>query len=79
MVFGICSSVLSPGSVAEKPQLAPVYQWNQLEFDYPSSAARQAAILEKTYEPGHPAPIDVDVHYAGKTQIRITPKLIKTF
>jgi hypothetical protein len=61
LVFGLCT--IDPG-FGEKPELGLVYQWSQLEFDYASPSARQADIDDKTFIPGQPTPIDVDVHYA---------------
>ncbi|NP_001161913.1 yellow-e3 precursor [Tribolium castaneum] len=60
-VFGICAI---DAAYPLKPDLAIVYQWSQLEFDYPSIEDRQADIDAGNFIPGKPAPIDVDVHYS---------------
>lgn len=42
------------------------YKWNLMEYEWPSVKERQQAILNGTYMPDNPFPIDVDVVYIGK-------------
>lgn len=41
-----------------------VHQWAELDFVFPSSAARQAALDKQYYVRGNSVPIDVDVYYS---------------
>ncbi|GJQ83891.1 putative melanin biosynthetic process [Trypoxylus dichotomus] len=41
-----------------------VFEFNELDFDYKTPADRQRDIDTKTFIPGIPAPIDMDVYYA---------------
>lgn len=43
-----------------------IFEWNILDFDYESEAARQADIDSKQFIPGVSTPIDVDVYYSRK-------------
>ncbi|XP_063904231.1 protein yellow-like isoform X2 [Zophobas morio] len=61
MIFGLC--VIDVG-ISQKPDLGLVYQWTQLEFDYPNAKARQDDIDSGNFDPTSAAPIDVDVHYS---------------
>lgn len=45
--------------------LKMLYQWNDMEFEFPSPGEREIAILNKDYIPGTAVPIDVDVDYRG--------------
>lgn len=65
LVLGICGSFLNP-VFAEQPSLKTVIQWNTLDFDYESDAARQADIDSQFFIPGVPTPVDVDVYYSRK-------------
>lgn len=74
LFLGICSTSWFPESHAQAQGITPVYEWSQLEFEYESDTARQAAIDAGDFLEGHPAPIDVDVYYSGhdKNKIFIT-------
>lgn len=61
MALNLCS--IWDSGWTTRPELGPVYQWYNLEFDYPSEIERQEDIRDGTFKPGVPAPIDVDVHY----------------
>ncbi|KAF5288324.1 hypothetical protein FQR65_LT12058 [Abscondita terminalis] len=64
LAFGFCSITFFPWTQAQDP-LTTVYQWGNLEFDYPSEDARQQAITSGEFVPANGAPIDVDVYYKG--------------
>lgn len=45
-----------------------VKQWAELDFVFPSEAARVTALANRNFVPGNPVPIDVDVqHRRGNT------------
>lgn len=49
-------------------QLKPLkllYQWKEMDFEFPSPEDRENAILNNVYIPGNAVPIDVDVDYRG--------------
>lgn len=62
-MFGICGQNFFPPEVTGQKTLKTIYEWSQLEFDYEDEGSRQADIISKTFIPGVPAPIDVDVYY----------------
>lgn len=63
--MGIWGAGIQP-TYSEKPDLKSIFEWSQLEFDYPSESSRQADIDSGIFIPGVPAPIDVDVYYSRK-------------
>lgn len=64
ILFGICIPPFINSS--QDASFRPVYEWSQLEFDYPSEQARQQDISSGNFIPGVAAPIDVDVYYSSK-------------
>ncbi|KAB0793471.1 hypothetical protein PPYR_13091 [Photinus pyralis] len=72
IIFGLCHVSLFPQTDAEG-QVTAVYQWTNLEYDYPSESARRQAINSKEFVPENGFPIDVDVHYTkNKNKIFVT-------
>lgn len=59
-----------------------LYQWTQLEFDYPNEDARQSAIKSGEFNNGQIFPVDIDVYknpklfYSNKYFIT-TPRFFK--
>ncbi|XP_076259522.1 major royal jelly protein 9-like isoform X2 [Rhynchophorus ferrugineus] len=75
IALGICSNVYP--SNAQSPKIPRVvHQWQQLEFDYSSTAQRDADVASGYFTPGVIAPIDVDVYYSransGRNHIFVT-------
>ncbi|XP_074031981.1 major royal jelly protein 9 isoform X2 [Leptinotarsa decemlineata] len=62
LLLGVCSTAVR-SSLAANEDLKVIFQWSQVEFDYPSESIRQADINSGNFMPGRPAPIDVDIHY----------------
>lgn len=48
---------------ADGTKLRTVRQWAELDFQFPSEAARQDALAKRYYVPGYSVPIDVDVEH----------------
>lgn len=71
-MFGICSHNFYHPEVTGQKTLKTIYEWSQLEFDYEDDSSREADIISKTFIPGVPAPIDVDVYYGRKFSKEIT-------
>jgi hypothetical protein len=46
--------------------LVKIREWNKLDFNFPTSAARSDAIRKGQFVPENAFPIDVDVDYYGK-------------
>ncbi|KAK9680925.1 Major royal jelly protein [Popillia japonica] len=59
LVMGFCVSGAFGATKFKK-----VFEFNELDFDYPTEASRQHDIDTKVFIPGVPAPIDMDVYYA---------------
>lgn len=57
-------SLVKLSSQQVKP-LKMLYQWREMEFQFPSQEDRENAILNNVYIPGNSVPIDVDVDYRG--------------
>lgn len=55
-------------SLAQFPNLNVVSEWKELEYEFPSSEAKQAAIDSDVYIPGNGVPIDVAVHYSNNSE-----------
>lgn len=66
LMFGICSHTILAPHVTGQKTFRTVYEWSQLEFDYADDEERQVDIVSGTFNPGAPAPIDVDVYYGRK-------------
>ncbi|KAK5640789.1 hypothetical protein RI129_009336 [Pyrocoelia pectoralis] len=72
IIFGMCHVSFFPQINAEG-ELTSVYQWTNLEYDYPSESARRQAINNKEFILENGAPLDVDVHYTkSKNKIFVT-------
>ncbi|XP_018320375.1 major royal jelly protein 1 isoform X2 [Agrilus planipennis] len=72
VMLGVCTSTWTPsGSIPSHTGggISEVFQWSQLEFDYPSERDRQQDIASGIFEPGHPTPIDVDVYYGPREEL----------
>lgn len=48
-----------------------VFEWNEIEYEFPSDAVREAARDSGEYVPGNGVPIDVDVQYYRNTSSHI--------
>lgn len=62
LVFGYQSNTNFPTS---NDKLRTVFEWKDLEYEFPTEAERQAALNNKLYIPHNGIPIDVDVQYKG--------------
>lgn len=62
--MGFCAT----GIFGSATKFKKIFEWNELDFDYPSPAQRQHDIDTGVFIPGIPAPIDMDVHYGGKNK-----------
>lgn len=51
--------------LAQKSGLNLVFQWNELDWDYPTQRDREIAIERREFIPGQLTPIDTDVYYSG--------------
>ncbi|XP_073945288.1 major royal jelly protein 9-like isoform X2 [Choristoneura fumiferana] len=67
-----CWPQLQVSGEGDRTNLRIVRQWAELDFQFPSEAARQDALAKRFYVPGNSVPIDVDVqHRRGALQSRI--------
>ncbi|KAJ8678882.1 hypothetical protein QAD02_014669 [Eretmocerus hayati] len=57
------TAVICQNNIEYTNKLRKVFEWKQLDFDFGSDIAREAAIRNGRYRPGASIPIDVDVHY----------------
>ncbi|KAK4874683.1 hypothetical protein RN001_014043 [Aquatica leii] len=64
LTFGLCSITILPKTRAQDP-LTTLYQWGNLEYDYPNESERQHAIDSGEFVPENGAPIDVDMYYSA--------------
>jgi hypothetical protein len=46
--------------------LEVLYEWKDMEFDFPTPYAREVWLKTRAYIPGNSYPIDVDVWLRGK-------------
>ncbi|KAF5274198.1 hypothetical protein FQA39_LY07302 [Lamprigera yunnana] len=68
IAFGLCSISTIPRTKANDV-LTTMYQWGNLEYDYPSEAARTNAIKSGEFIPENGAPIDIDIYYADNNNV----------
>lgn len=52
--------------------------WKQMDFIFPSTSERNAALQSKTFVPANVVPIDVDVDYHGSINFCMIKKLFVT-
>nr|XP_023012025.1 major royal jelly protein 3-like [Leptinotarsa decemlineata] len=64
LLLGVCSIVVR-SSLAANEDLKVIFQWSQVEFDYPSESIRQDDIDSGNFMPGNAVTIDVDIYYPG--------------
>lgn len=50
-------------------RLKTIVEWNQLDFEFPESGERDRAIGDKRFIQKNCLPMDVDVKYAGYTNL----------
>lgn len=69
----IGTALLAVVQVASQNRVEPrlVSTWSELEFDFPTPAERQNAIIQGKYVSGAGVPIDVEVDYRGRGQSKI--------
>ncbi|XP_072393941.1 dopaminechrome tautomerase-like isoform X2 [Diabrotica undecimpunctata] len=64
LLLTICLSQTFSGAVSPLSDKFRIwYQFKQLDFEYPTAAARKSDIDARVFIPGKPAPIDTDVYY----------------
>ncbi|XP_050511660.1 major royal jelly protein 1 isoform X5 [Diabrotica virgifera virgifera] len=66
LLLTICfSQTFSHGVSSLSDKFKILFQFKQLDFEYPTAAARKSDIDAGLFIPGKPAPIDTDVYYPG--------------
>lgn len=64
LVVGYQSNI-QPNFPTNNEKLKTVFEWKDLEYEFPNEADRQEALNNKLYVPHNGIPIDVDVQYRG--------------
>lgn len=62
----------SPRNTSSYGKFREVFQWNQVDFAFPSQRARQTAISNKTFIPENNLPLGIEVTLLNSGQYRLT-------
>lgn len=64
-------TVVIPINGLEDPKMKILYQWNTVDFQFPSQAEREASIGNGSFVIGNSIPMDVDIWEKGKLKFKI--------